>query len=124
MEVEAQIKELTFKPKKISEKIPETKFSNDIHKEKEYKNLYQRLKYGRMERLVKDSTNDRYGLNKDLKKFVKQSKENKNNDFIEEEKISEEYIENSNNNNIIRNSQISKKEKNYSGMKKTQNINI
>ena len=117
MEVEAQIKELTFKPKKISEKIPETKFSNDIHKEKEYKNLYQRLKYGRMERLVKDSTNDRYGLNKDLKKFVKQSKENKNNDFIEEEKISEEYIENSNNNNIIRNSQISKKEKNYSGMK-------
>ena len=119
MEVEAQIKECTFKPKKISEKIPETKFSNDIYKEKEYKHLYQRLKFGRMERLVKDSANDRYDLNKDLKKFVKKSKENKNNDFIEEEKMTEEYVESSNT-NIIRSSKITKNDKNYSsGIKGT-----
>jgi hypothetical protein len=116
MEVEAQIKYCTFQPKKITQKIPETKFSNDIYKEKEYKKLYQRLKVGRMERLVKDSANDRYDLNKDLKNFVKQSKENKTLEFIEEEKWPDELAESSNT-NIIRNSKTSRKEKNESGNK-------
>ena len=70
-----------------------------------------------MERMVKNSAHDRYDLNKELKKFVKQSKENKNREFLEEEeKIQEEYIEN---NNIARNSKI-KTEKNESAKK---NIN-
>ena len=118
MEVEKQIKECTFHPNiKIEEKIPQTKFKNDIYREKEYKNLYERLKKGRMERMVKNSAHDRYDLNKELKKFVKQSKENKNREFLEEEeKIQEEYIEN---NNIARNSKI-KTEKNESAKK---NIN-
>ena len=116
MEVEAQIKYCTFQPKKVTQKIPETKFSNDIYKEKEYKKLYQRLKVGRMERLVKDSANDRYDLNKDLKNFVKQSKENKTLEFIEEEKLPDELAESSNT-NIIRNSKTSRKEKNESGNK-------
>ena len=117
MEVEAQIKECTFKPKKINDKIPETKFSNDIYKEKQYKQLYQRLKNGRKDRLVKDWANDRYELNKDLKNYIKQLKENKNNDILEEEKISEEFRESSQNTNIIRNSKTSKKDKNESNNK-------
>ena len=119
MEVEAQIKECTFQPKKIKGKIPETKFSNDIYKEKQYKQLYQRLKNGRKDRLVKDWANDRYELNKDLKKYVKQIKENKNNDIPEEEKFSEELRESSHNTNVIRNSKTSKKEKNESNNKNT-----
>ena len=119
MEVEAQIKECTFQPKKVKGKIPETKFSNDIYKEKQYKQLYQRLKNGRKARLVKDWANDRYELNKDLKKYVKQIKENKNNDISEEEKFSEELRESSHNTNVIRNSKTSKKEKNESNNKNT-----
>ena len=119
MEVEAQIKECTFQPKKVKGKIPETKFSNDIYKEKQYKQLYQRLKNGRKDRLVKDWANDRYELNKDLKKYVKQIKENKNNDIPEEEKFSEELRESSHNTNVIRNSKTSKKEKNESNNKNT-----
>lgn len=42
---------------------------------KEYKYLYERLKHGRLERMVKDSNNDRYGLNNELKQFVKDNKE-------------------------------------------------
>ena len=124
MEVEDQINECTFQPKKISEKIPETKFSNDIYKEKQYKKLYQRLKFGRQERLVKNSANDRYGLNEDLKNFVKQSKQLKNNEFIEEEKSIPEYEESSyTNNNNIRKSQLSKKDKNESAKKNSSQKN-
>ena len=108
MEIENQFKELTFHPKiKKEEKNIETRFSNDIYNEKEYKDLYQRLKRGRMERKVKDSANDRYDLDKDLKKFVKQSKENKNREFLEEEKIQYE----NENINLVRNTKI-KTEKN------------
>lgn len=69
MEVESQIKECTFHPKinKDEEKMPETKFSNDIYKEKEYKDLYERLRKGRMERLVKANAVERFGLDNDLK---------------------------------------------------------
>ena len=124
MEVESQIEECTFQPKKITEVIPEDKYKNDIYKEKEYKKLYERLKFGRMERLVKDSANDRYDLNSDLKNFVKKSKTNKNKEYTEEEKASEEYIENSHNNtNIVRNSKTSKKEKNEISIKNNNSSN-
>lgn len=111
MEIESQIKECTFQPKKVTGKIPETKFTNDIYKEKEYKKLYQRLKAGRMERLVKDSANDRYDLNKDLKNFVKQNKGNKSMNYSEEEKAQEELVESNQNSNIVINNKINKKEK-------------
>ena len=130
MEVESQIEECTFQPKctfqprKITEVIPEDKYKNDIYKEKEYKKLYERLKFGRMERLVKDSANDRYDLNSDLKNFVKKSKTNKNKEYTEEEKAFEEYIENSHNNtNIVRNSKTSKKEKNEISIKNNNSSN-
>ena len=78
IEIEEQGNECTFQPDIYSlnqQKMPETKFSNDIYNEKEYKYLYERLKHGRLERMVKDSNNDRFGLNNELKQFVKDNKE-------------------------------------------------
>ena len=78
IEIEEQGNECTFQPDIYTlsqHKIPETKFSNDIYNEKEYKYLYERLKHGRLERMVKDSNNDRFGLNNELKQFVKDNKE-------------------------------------------------
>ena len=105
MEAESQIKECTFQPNlKEEKKIPETKFTNDIYKEKEYKHLYERLRQGRMERLVKESANDRYDLNNELKNFVKESKEIKNKEFLEEEKSQDDFTD-SNNRRSKRNKQ-------------------
>ena len=78
IELEEQKNECTFQPniKGLNpKKIPKTNFNNDIYNEKEYKILYERLKHGRLERMVKDSNNDRYGLNNELKQFVKDNKE-------------------------------------------------
>ena len=78
IELEQQRKECTFQPniKNLNVKqIPKTNFNNDIYNEKEYKYLYERLRHGRLERMVKDSNNDRYGLNDELKQFVKDNKE-------------------------------------------------
>ena len=78
IELEQQRKECTFKPNINNlniQKIPKTNFNNDIYNEKEYKYLYERLKHGRLERMVKESNNDRYGLNNELKQFVKDNKE-------------------------------------------------
>ena len=120
IELERQIKECTFHPKiKIEEKMVETKFINDIHGEKEYRNLYQRLKKGRMERKVKDAAHDRYDLNKELKKFVKQSKESKNREYLEEEKFQEEY--NENNNIMTSKIKIEKNESNKKSMSANKN---
>ena len=115
MEVESQIKECTFHPNtKKDEKNIETRFSNDIYREKEYKDLYERLRKGRMERMVKNSAVDRFGLNNDLKNYVKQNKQNKNNNYIEEEKIQEDYFEDNNN---IKSNKSNKNEKDESGRK-------
>ena len=78
IELEEQKSECTFQPniKGLDpKKIPKTSFNNDIYNEKEYKVLYERLKHGRLQRMVKDSSNDRYGLNDELKQFVKDNKE-------------------------------------------------
>ena len=78
IDIEEQGDECTFQPDIYSlpqEKIPDTKFTNDIYNEKEYKYLYERLKHGRLERMVKDSNTDRFGLNNELKQFVKDNKE-------------------------------------------------
>jgi hypothetical protein len=75
IELEKQQNELTFQPSLTKESIPITNFTNDIYNEKEYKFLYDRLMHGRLERMVKENNNDRYELNKELKKFVKDNKE-------------------------------------------------
>ena len=78
IDIEEQGDECTFQPDIYSlpqEKIPDTKFTNDIYNEKEYKYLYERLKHGRLERMVKDSNTNRFGLNNELKQFVKDNKE-------------------------------------------------
>ena len=78
IEYKEQESECTFHPniKGLNpKKIPKTNFTNDIYNEKEYKILYERLKHGRLERMVKESSNDRYGLNNELKQFVKDNKE-------------------------------------------------
>ena len=78
IELEEQKNECTFQPNIRGlnpGKIPKTNFNNDIYNEKEYKILYERLKHGRLERMVRDSNNDRYGLNNELKQFVKDNKE-------------------------------------------------
>ena len=67
IELEQQKKECTFQPN--------IKNIEKIYNEKEYKYLYERLKHGRLERMVKESNNDRYGLNNELKQFVKDNKE-------------------------------------------------
>jgi hypothetical protein len=111
IEIERGRKDLTFKPKtKIESKTIETRFTNDIYKEKEYKKLYERLKKGRMDRLIKNSTTDRYDLNKDLKKYVKMTKENKENEYFEEEKTQETKYAANDSVKKIRNSKIEKKE--------------
>ena len=75
IELEKQKNELTFQPSLTKESIPITYFTNDIYNEKEYKYLYDRLMHGRLERMVKENYNERYELNKELKKFVKDNKE-------------------------------------------------
>ena len=79
IEMEEQIKECTFKPHLYT--LPEEKKSksnliNDIYNERQYKSMYERLKQGRLNQLVKESCNDRYELNSELKKYVKDYKEN------------------------------------------------
>ena len=77
IEVEQQLHECTFHPQlhtfqnKKQEKV---KFKNDIYNEKQYISLYERLKKGRLNQLVKESNNDRYELNDKLKKYIKDSK--------------------------------------------------
>ena len=77
IEIEQQLHECTFHPQlqtfqnKKQEKV---KFKNDIYNEKQYISLYERLKKGRLNQLVKESNNDRYELNDQLKKFIKDSK--------------------------------------------------
>ena len=77
IEIEQQMHECTFHPQlhtfqnKNQEKI---KFKNDIYNEKQYISLYERLKKGRLDQLVKESVKDRYELNDQLKKYIQDSK--------------------------------------------------
>ena len=78
IDLEKQKKDLTFQPNIEDldlKKIPKTNFINDIYNEKEYKIRYERLKRGRLQRLVNINKNNRLGLNDELKKFVKDNKE-------------------------------------------------
>lgn len=78
IELERNPNKYTFHPNTKSlntNKISLTKFNNDIYNEIEYQNLYRRLENGRLERLVKKCNNERYELSKELKHYIKDSKE-------------------------------------------------
>ena len=79
IEIEEQISECTFQPKLYAsdeQKNLKDNFKNDIYNEKQYKSMYERLKHGRLNQMIKDNTNDRYDLDNQLKKYIKDYKEN------------------------------------------------
>jgi hypothetical protein len=79
IELEYQIHECTFQPylyTLTNQKKVKNNNNIDIYNEKQYQSLYERLKQGRLNKLVRDSSHDRYGLNDELKKYVKDYKEN------------------------------------------------
>ena len=98
VELEEQKKEFTFQPniKNLDpKKIPKTNFNNDIYNETEYQILYERLKHARLQRLVKNNTQNRYGLNKELKQFVDDNKKYnylQNNQYFETDDHSNEIV--------------------------------
>ena len=113
IEEELQKKECTFQPNTIPvdmQSIPNTKFNNDIYNEKEYQDLYERLKRGRLERMIKNSNNDRYGLNPELQQYVKDNKEYLGNMYYEEGYGDYEEMENDNENSQNENNNNSDKE--------------
>lgn len=61
IEVELYGKECTFKPeiKKEFNISHDDKYNNDIYNDKSYELLYNRLKNGRLERMIKDSVHER-----------------------------------------------------------------
>ena len=76
IEIEKQKKECTFRPNVYpNKKIKKNNYISDIYNEKQYISLYDRLKKGRLDKMVKDNCNDRYELNDELKKYVKDRKE-------------------------------------------------
>ena len=79
IELEEQINECTFKPHVYPNTANKTNKSNkiniDIYNERQYRSLYERMKKGRLNQLVKNSNNDRYELSEELKKYVKECQE-------------------------------------------------
>ena len=132
IELEQQRKECTFQPSIKNndiKKVPKTNFKNDIYNEKEYKNLYERLKHGRLERMVKESNNDRYGLNNELKQFVKDNKEYnyiQNQAYFEPEGqyfYNNNQLECDNNNNLSKEGHTSVKQENKIIINENKNEN-
>jgi len=126
VELEEQKKEFTFQPniKNLDpKKIPKTNFNNDIYNETEYQILYERLKHARLQRLVKNNTQNRYGLNKELKQFVDDNKKYnylQNNQYFEtDDPFYYNTLEITN--NINTQSEINEKN-NYDKMNKSQEI--
>ena len=79
IELEEQKHECTFQPHlytSTNQKKSKDNIIIDIYNEKQYKSLYERLKQGRLNKMVRDSSNDRYELSDELKKYVKDYKEN------------------------------------------------
>ena len=130
IEIEEQISECTFKPKIYSatnQKKLQNNLNNDIYNERQYKSLYERLKQGRLNQMIKDGNNDRYELDNKLKKYIKDYKEhnvlnsqayykadscyyNNNNIYINENQNTEENVmENCNLFVDINNKQINNK---------------
>ena len=102
IDLENNEKEYTFKPN-ISFKNPNyNNFSGDIYGE-DYQILYERMKNGRLERLIKEAVHDRYDLNEVLKNYIKKNKENIFKEKIENDNLDYENYENEINNENISN---------------------
>jgi hypothetical protein len=73
IEVELYGKECTFRPKFFSEQPikEDSKIQNDIYNEKSYELLYNRLKHGRLERIIKDCVHERGEFPPQLEEFCK-----------------------------------------------------
>lgn len=127
IEVIGQEQELTFQPTIIA-RIPDNKVVPvDIHNDKSYKQVYERLKNGRMERIIKNNATDRFGLDQEMKDYIKKTKEiehqepdnyydngpdyncSKSNNIATEENT----LNNNNNINSLQNSNSKKEERNY-----------
>ena len=96
--------ECTFKPNIKNKKVNKNNtFNNDIYNEKSYKLLYDRLKKGRIERLIKENANDRFGYDDILKDYIKKNKEreydDKDDESNDDENNNSEEDNNENNNN-------------------------
>ena len=77
MEYEDKAHECTFHPeiRTLPDQMIKKNTLNDIYNDKNNKDLYERIKRARLEKMVKDSNNDRYDLSDELKRFVKDKKE-------------------------------------------------
>jgi len=72
-------KECTFKPKMDQNLIKEEKkLKNDIYGEKSYDLLYNRLKNGRVERLIKDSVHQRGEFPQEIDDYLNKNKSKEN----------------------------------------------
>ena len=92
--------ECTFKPNIKNKKVnKKSNFKNDIYNEKSYKLLYDRLKKGRIERLIKENANDRFGYDEILKDYIKKNKEREFDDKDDESNDDENNSEEDNNDN-------------------------
>ena len=79
IELEQNGDEYTFYPDIYTlhnRKMTNSNIAIDIYNERQYQNMYERLKQARLEKMVRNSNNDRYELNEELKRYVKDKKEN------------------------------------------------
>ena len=79
IELEQNGDEYTFYPDIYTlhnRKMTNSNIAIDIYNERQYQNMYERLKQARLEKMVRISNNDRYELNEELKRYVKDKKEN------------------------------------------------
>ena len=134
-ELEKYGSECTFKPNIKYGKINinnnqnnNINFNNDIYNEKSYKLLYERLRNGRIERLIKESAHERFGYDDIIKNYIKKNKEKEEKDFEsnEEENSEDENEENENDNfknNNINNNNNKNKSKNKNKNSSKNKIN-
>ena len=79
IEIEEQINECTFQPHLYTatkQKKQDDNAFNDINNDEQYQSFYKRLKQGRFNKMVKDISKERFELSDQLKKYLKEYKEN------------------------------------------------
>ena len=79
IEIEEQINECTFQPHLYTatkQKKKDDNVFNDINNDEQYQSFYKRLKQGRFNKMVKDISKERFELSDQLKKYLKEYKEN------------------------------------------------
>ena len=79
IEIEEQINECTFQPHLYTATKPKKQNYNvfkDIYKDEQNRSFFDRLKQGRYNKMVKEKSKERYDLSDELKKYLKDYKEN------------------------------------------------